>query len=83
MNIYYAEFAMRCPVNNQLIQYSLKIKSVEVIMVEDITKVVNDLPQVGFHEATADYFARLLPGLQTMKAHHHGVDIKTIRGFIE
>jgi hypothetical protein len=34
----------------------------------------------GFHEEIADQLHTQLGGRQILKAHHHGVDIETVRG---
>lgn len=80
MNQYSIEFFAKCPSNDVRIKYSLVINTNALVMVEGILKVVeaNTLQPV-YHEKLADAFAVLLPGLQVMTAHHHGVDIETTR----
>jgi hypothetical protein len=68
-----------CPNNNEAIVYSLTIESDKVIYVEHI-KTAASLHKRAFHEAIADDLHVRLGGRQTMKAHHHGVDIETVRG---
>lgn len=80
MNKYRYVFTRTCPNNGLTIKYSLLIKSPNVLMVESIIEEVDNLPESGFHEAFADTLTRVLPGLQTLRAHHHGVDIETTRG---
>lgn len=80
MNRYAIEFFAKCPSNGVRIKYSLAIDTDSLVMVEDILEAVeaNTLQPV-YHEKLANAFALLLPGLQVMTAHHHGVDIETTR----
>lgn len=80
MNKYTYVFNRACPNNGLIIQYVLIIESPNVLMVESIIEEVENLPGTGFHEGFADTLTRVLPGFQTLMAHHHGVDIETTRG---
>lgn len=78
MNIYTHSFVVECPNNGVKISYVLTIATPNKIMVEDIVSKCN--VGTGFHEDLADAFHEWFGGRQTMKAHHHGVWIETIRG---
>ncbi len=80
MNIYRHRFAARCPNNGQAIIYDLEIQSDRPIYVEKIV-LACQLWQSGFHEKIADALAYQFPDTrQFLRAHHHGVDIETVRG---
>jgi hypothetical protein len=79
-NIYRYQFVSRCPVNNKAIVYQLEISTVQKIMVEHIT-ICAALYDTAYHEEIADAFHKQFGGQQIIKAHHHGVDIETRRGF--
>ena len=79
MNRYYTEFFATCPSNQTRVKYMLNIETTSVIMVEEITRVVNGLT-TGYHEVIANKICQALKGRQTLRAHHHGVDIETVRG---
>lgn len=79
MNQYTCQFVAACPNNDEPIIYQLVIQTDRTIMVEHIvtaTKIIRK----GFHEKIADGLHAQFPGVQTLTAHHHGVDIKTTRG---
>jgi len=81
VNTYTTEFFQQCPNNGVRVKYHLQIESAKVIPVEEIVSAVETV-EVGdakFHEEYADALASWLPGTQTLTAHHHGVDIKTVR----
>lgn len=80
MNRYGITFMAKCPNNDKIIRYALGIESKATIMVEEILRAVDALPAAGFHEDIADTLTTTLPGRQTLFAHHHGVDIETVRG---
>lgn len=80
MNIYRHRFNARCPSNSAVIAYEIEIQSKQMILVEDIT-VTCAAFDAGYHEAMADTLFVRFGGQQTMRAHHHGVDIETRRGF--
>jgi hypothetical protein len=79
LNIYKAEFFAFCPVNEVRVQYRFCIETDKVIKVEEIIDEIT-LHNRGFHEDIADQLHRTFGGKQTLTAHHHGVDIETIRG---
>ena len=80
MNSYTHTFCGRCPVNQQVICYILTIETPDRILVEDILRIVKELPLAFFHEDAADILAGKMQGKQTLRAHHHNVDIVTVRG---
>lgn len=79
-NIYRHKFKRACPNNGLSIAYLLTIETPHVLMVEAIVEEVENLPENGYHEEFADTLARALSGKHTLTAHHHGVDIETVRG---
>lgn len=82
MNIYRATFIAMCPSNGARVQYHLEIEvpAATTIRVEEINEaLLLEEFQQGYHEEFADQFAARFPGKQTLRAHHHGVDIETIR----
>lgn len=81
MNTYTTEFFQQCPNNGVRVKYHLQIEADKVIPVEDILSAVEivEIDSPKFHEQYADEFAARFPGTQTLTAHHHGVDIKTVR----
>lgn len=79
-NIYRHQFVSRCPNNNQPIIYALEIEADKVIHVEHIVTAAA-LHQDAYHEEIADRLHLRFGGRQILKAHHHGVDIETRRGF--
>lgn len=80
MNSYSTYFSTKCPSNGQFICYHLEISTSAVIMVEAIQRAIKELPTVSYHEDNADLLASMLGGRQILRAHHHGVDIETVRG---
>lgn len=78
MNIYRYQFVAHCPNNGRPIMYSLEIETSEVIHVEHIVTACA-LFESAFHEEIADALSERFSGKQTLKAHHHGVDIETRR----
>ncbi|MEK6294416.1 MAG: hypothetical protein V4793_24120 [Paraburkholderia tropica] len=79
-NIYRHQFVSRCPNNQQPIIYALEIETDQKVMVEHIVTAAR-INECAFHEAIADDLHARFGGRQTLKAHHHGVDIETRRGF--
>lgn len=78
MNIYRHQFVSHCPNNDEAIVYTLAIETNDVIYVEHITTAAA-LHKRAFHEAIADDLFSRFGGRQTLRAHHHGVDIETVR----
>jgi len=79
MNIYSRQFVADCPNNGQPIIYSLRIETLDrMIQVEHIVTATT-LIKRGYHEQIADELHRRFGGRQALRAHHHGVDIETIR----
>lgn len=79
VNIYKHCFTSKCPANQAVIHYRLTIKSSEMIEVESIVSITDSFEE-GYHEDFADQLIERLGGTQTLKAYHHGVFIKTVRG---
>jgi hypothetical protein len=50
-----------------------------MIEVERIVSITDSFEE-GYHEDFADQLIERLGGIQTLKAYHHGVFIKTVRG---
>lgn len=81
MNIYRHQFIVSCPANSKPIIYALEIQSEKMIYAEKII-VACAMWQSEFHEKMADSLAFQFPNTrQVLRAHHHGVDIETQRGF--
>lgn len=78
MNIYRHKFVCHCPNNSQSIVYELTIESLKMIQVELITDAAAKFKS-AFHENLADELYGIFGGRQTIEAHHHGVDVKTVR----
>lgn len=81
MNTYSIQFHCNCPVNGIRIGYRLRIETTEVVPVEQIVAVIEAVEsgEPAYHEELADQLASRFPGKHTMAAHHHGVDVETIR----
>lgn len=79
MNTYNTRFLATCPNNGEHILYDLVIDSTAVIMVEHIVTATRMI-RTGYHETIADALHKQFGGRQVLMAHHHGVDIKTVRG---
>lgn len=79
-NTYRYQFVSHCPNNDRPIIYSLEIETAEVIHVEHIVTAAA-LHESAYHEEIADDLHERFKGRQILKAHHHGVDIETRRGF--
>lgn len=79
MNVYRHAFMARCPANGISVRYRLTVRAEEMIRVEDIVAACAKQAE-GFHEAIADALLLAIGGRQVLRAHHHGVDIKTRRG---
>lgn len=79
MNIYRRTFVASCPNNGESIIYNLIIETTDrMIQVEHIVTATL-LIKRGYHEQIADELHRRFGGRQVLRAHHHGVDIETIR----
>lgn len=81
MNRYTRQFVSACPNNGEPIIYTLSIEmpADRMIKVEHIV-TATALHKRGFHEEIADDLHARFGGRQVLKAHHHGVDIETVRG---
>lgn len=80
MNIYSRQFVARCPNNNESIIYNLRIEIEDRMLQVEHIVTATSLIQQGYHEQIADDLHRRFGGRQFLRAHHHGVDIETIRG---
>jgi poly(3-hydroxybutyrate) depolymerase len=82
VNIYRARFSATCPNNGATIAYQLAIEAPFIIMAEAITAACTAAAECPkpYHENIADFLHSKLGGRQVITAHHHGVDIITVRG---
>lgn len=78
INTYKHTFVAECPGNSQPIVYQLTISIADKILVEHIVTACA-LIKRGYHETIANQLFDQFGGYQTITAHHHGVDIETIR----
>ena len=78
MNIYRHTFVAECPGNSQPIVYTLTIEASRMIKVEHIVTACA-LIKRGYQEEIADQLHKQFGERQSITAHHHGVDIKTVR----
>lgn len=80
MNKYSRIFVAACPNNGEQIIYTLSIEvpTERMIQVEHIVTATAMIKR-GFHEQIADELHRRFGGRQVLRAHHHGVDIETVR----
>lgn len=79
MNIYTQRFFALCTKTKARVEYKLTIESHKTIMVEEIQNAVAEFESGDYHEAIADELHEKFGGTQTLDAHHHGTDIRTIR----
>ncbi|SAL47252.1 hypothetical protein AWB74_02117 [Caballeronia arvi] len=81
-NIYRHTFVSRCPNNGKQIIYTFELRKPAgvTVYVEHIVTAAA-LYDEAFHEQIADFFFKQFGGQQVLRAHHHGVDIETRRGF--
>lgn len=79
MNKYSIKFELSCPNNDQRIAYQASIETDRTIMAENLYGYFASLAS-AFHEDLADQAYERFGGRQTIRAHHHGVDIETVRG---
>lgn len=77
-NYYRHRFNVRCPNNSASIAYELEIWTSQTIMVEEIVDFCAAVDS-AFHEDLADRLHAQFGGTQKMRAHHHGVDIESLR----
>jgi hypothetical protein len=80
MNIYHRQFVANCPNNGEGIIYSLRIDAGDHMIPAEHIVTATALIKQGYHEHIADELFRRFGGRQTLRAHHHGVDIETLRG---
>jgi hypothetical protein len=78
VNRYTHEFTAICCANQKQIKYRLVIETQAMIRVEEIVETCDGF-ESGFHEDIADNLFNRFGGKQTITAHHHGVDIETVR----
>jgi hypothetical protein len=78
MNKYRHKFVCHCPNNARSIVYELEISTPSMIHVERIVETCKAIKS-AFHEALADDLYVQFGGVQLLRAHHHGVDIETVR----
>jgi hypothetical protein len=77
-NEYTHRFVVRCPNNQDRIHYALTVRTLETIMVEDLVAACTSDP--AYHEDLADRLHARFGGSQELRAFHHGVAIRTVRG---
>lgn len=80
MNRYRHRFTALCPNNGKTIRYRLALWTEETIMVEDIIDTCK--VESAYHEDLAQTLFLRFGGRQVLRAFHHGVEIKTVRGEI-
>jgi hypothetical protein len=78
MNIYRIQFVSKCPINEDMIIYSLEIQKDDFIPAEAIEKACD--VKMTLHENLANNLFREFGGRQTLTAVHGRVEIQTIRG---
>ena len=78
MNKYEFTFYSECPSDGDIILYTVKIESNEVIMAEELTDYIKKFSK-GYQEAIADDLFKKFKGKQTIQATHQGVKITTVR----
>lgn len=78
MNSYRYTFLATCPNNNRTISYQFTLWSPRMVMVEEIKSFCDSLKR-GFHEDFADRLFAKFGCRQQLEAHHHGVDVETVR----
>lgn len=81
MNSYTITFAANCPSNGARINFTLRIDSAGMILVEELVAYVESIEcgEPAYHEEIADRLAARFAGTHTMTATHHGVLIETTR----
>ncbi|PYC35121.1 hypothetical protein DMX05_21610 [Pseudomonas soli] len=77
-NTYRHTFTATCTGDGEVIVYSLEIRSLQMIRVEQI-KTATSLIKQCWHEQIADQLAERFGGDQVIKAVHQGVEIETVR----
>lgn len=77
-NKYTYRFNVKCPNDNKIICYKVKIKTNELIFVEDIVKKCKSI-ETGFQEDIANQLMMEFGGVQTITAVHNGVSVRTFR----
>jgi hypothetical protein len=77
-NTYRYRFVSDCPNNGVPIQYNWTLETNSMIQVEDLMTAAGEY-STGYHEQIADALAERFTGRHTLRAHHHGVEIETVR----
>lgn len=78
-NVYTRQFVAICPNNGRAVTYTLTIHTDGVVIPVETIVAATDRLQKAFHEEIADELSSQFGGRQTLTAHHHGVDIETVR----
>ena len=78
LNTYRYTFKCDCLVDGKTIWYTLEIKTLDQLMVEDIIGFSPDGPSI--QESIADKFYARFGGEQTITGTHSGVEVVTHRG---
>ena len=76
-NLYGHTFTVRCPNNDDTVEYTLMVLHDEMIMVEDIIDACR-FP-AAYQEDIADALREKLPGRISISAVHQGVEVVTLR----
>jgi hypothetical protein len=79
MNNYEIKFTVKCPMDDDCVEYTLNLQTDKMVLVEDLVRAT-DIKPSGFHESIADGLFALFGGYQTITAVHQGVKIITTRG---
>lgn len=79
MNTYQYSFLAICPIDGDVIRYTLTIEHTKMIRAESIRDVCDNMPGRVMHEDLAAKLKRKLPGAHTLVAEHRGVLIRTTR----
>jgi hypothetical protein len=81
MNSYSMTFAANCPTNGVRTNYTWRIDSKTLILVESMVALVEAVEsgEPAYHEEIADRLAAQFVGEHTLTADHHGVLIETRR----
>lgn len=66
-------FARRCPVNDALDRYELRVETTRLVKVEDILAAVDALPEKAFQEDITTTLAAKLGCQVTTIGYHSGV----------
>jgi len=66
-------FRRRCPVDDALDRYDLRVEANDMVKVEDIVAAVEALPKKAFQEELTQILAAKLGCIVTTIGHHSGI----------